>query len=299
MQIAVITAGLIVALMFGILLYLNRVEVSEPNVGVVYLFGLIIKRIVPGRVHFYIRKIGNFKIFRIVILPGRYITIHIVPENAYSRNIKVNIDIEIILRLKPGIDGFPTLRACRNLLRLVQVGLEETLFGQFINGVYQPGVLDRFFNPIVSGAVSRVIPEYDPENITDNQEAVESLTREILEVISPFIESWADDIYIKIQDLHSVDASMREKMRRDALAEAESRKTIQLTEIDITEEYRKRLGDKYATIYATTNALKGANVNLFGAGFGDAVGSLLTQKLQKKQNARRPKSKKGPQQWDL
>jgi hypothetical protein len=301
MQLAIIIGGLIVALMIGIILYFNKFEVSEPNVGIVYFFGLITQRLVPGKKYYYIRKIGDFTIFKIVIMPGRKISIRISPDNAYSHNVKIDIDVEIVIWLKKARDGFPSFRACRRLLNLIHVNPGDTLFGETRNGTYYAGALDNFLGPVVSGAISRVLPEYEPRLITDNEQAVEALIGEISNAIAPYIDPWGG-FDINIQDLHSSAEQNREDIRRNTAVEAEANKTIQEAHIDIIESYHRRLGkkgEKYATIYAATEALKGANVNLFGNGFTDAVGTFFAQKMQSKQQQRKRKKGQSIQPWNF
>lgn len=290
---------MLISLVVGFILYISRVRIIEPNVGIVYRFGgkIIRRRLTPG-LHFYIRNAFGLQIHQIVVVPGRLIKINIHPDRASTRNVRVQLDIEIFVQLKLASDGFPTFKAARNLLNWIHVSGYETLFGQETEDGYETGAIDRVLQAFLQGKVSEVITQYEPESITAHPDVFEKLRLEILSEVYPFIESWAGTLYVKVQEISVPDEESREKQIRDARAAAQSEKAIQLTQIDILEEYRKRLGDKYATIYASTKALEGAQVNLFGSGLTDAVGTLFANKLKQKQAQRSRRKRGGSSPWE-
>lgn len=274
-----IIAGIVIPLFLFIFRKNFFVEIKDTNAGIAFFFNQLVENTVyPPGVHFLPQKIGPFWIHRIVIMPGRELMINIKVDTAYSKNVKVTIDLMLILQLKLTAEAHPTFDSILNLSRWVQLEPGESLFtSSVVNGsVIQvvEGKLVRRLASIAKDALSRVIVRYNPETITSTPQAYDDLVNAIHNKIWAEIKIWAQKLKVEVEHIVVEDEVIRTQMRLNAAAQADVILTEEQAQLKMDQEYERAFGKEAAFIRISGRSFGGSNFNVFSTGIGGLISTF-------------------------
>lgn len=281
METVTATVLLIIGVLVGLFWFSGLRVIDTPNVGLVRRFGKIIsRRLKPG--YRFLWKIGPIVIDELIIGPGGLLVFDIPIEEIVVANVPATIDTQIHLKLKTAPDGLPAYGAVYNLITWLKLKPGESLVGGVTrDGTPVPGKLERVLTAFVQDAAEQIIKGYRPEEITTTPAIFESLRNEIYQHLLHIVDPWATIEDILIQDVRVRDEISREKIRRDAQADA----SRVLTATQAQAERYRILGEvdpRFAQLAAMADALGSAkNVTLVG-GVESALEGLFALREAKK-----------------
>ncbi|MDQ5886600.1 MAG: hypothetical protein QG628_997 [Patescibacteria group bacterium] len=264
--------------LFLIVFYKNFfIKINDPNVGVVYYLGAIVEESVltPG-FHFLVQNIGRRKINEVVIMPGREFREDISVDVIYTQNVKVVLDVRLVLQLQLR-RRFPTTASAINLASWQHVSPGETLFSYSDSqGNIIPGTLNIRLSSMVKNAASQVIMKYDPALVTSSPQVFEELVQEIRDKVWAQISHWAGKLEVEIEDIYVPDEVTRTKVRLDAQAQAQAMLTEQEAELAMDIRYREVFGDSAANARIVGRSFTGNTFNVFSDGLGGLFKTLTS-----------------------
>lgn len=272
--------GIIAAIVITLIAVFHKnlfVDISDPNVGIVKLFGAVDEetRLTAGK-YFYLLNIGPIRIHEIVIIPGREEIVDIPVDNAYTNNVLVQFNVRLKFKVKRDTDGFPELQSSINLYRSVRLRAGETLFSTRVNGKLVHGKIDDKLKSSVNNAITRVVMAYKPNEITTSQALFDELVESIKQTVMIEIAPWAQDLIVEVEDLKPPDEVDRTKKILDAQAHAKVILTEAQAELEMDKAYGDTFGQNAALIRIAGRSFNKSGTTIISDGFGGLLKTVAS-----------------------
>lgn len=288
--------GAVMLVLIVLFCLVNLKVVDDPDIGLVKHLGKLQKRLLLPGPHL-VWQIPLF-IDQLIIVPGGEMSFDVPVDNIVTHNVPVRFNAHFTISINRGerkrhFIVYPDMGASIKFVTWLERRRGREIIGRYVNGEYLEGILDEVLRSIIQDAAESVVKRFRPELITASEEAHIALRMALRQEIARNIKAWGTVEKVLVQDISVDDENIREKVRRDAIAEKDRIVTQAQAQVATVDTYiaglGERRGEKFATINAYGDMLgKARNVDLhaYGPNVEDILKGIINIRQMKKNNRR-------------